>query len=37
MSTSAIVMMAVSIIVLWGGLIASVIHLRRHPEEPGAE
>ncbi|MFD3686700.1 methionine/alanine import family NSS transporter small subunit [Nocardiopsis sp. NPDC058631] len=37
MSTSAIVMMAVSVIVLWGGLIASVIHLRRHPEEPEAE
>ncbi|MEE2037082.1 methionine/alanine import family NSS transporter small subunit [Nocardiopsis sp. CT-R113] len=37
MSTSAIVMMVVSITVLWGGLIASIVHLRRHPDEPESE
>ncbi|MEU3017857.1 MULTISPECIES: methionine/alanine import family NSS transporter small subunit [unclassified Nocardiopsis] len=37
MSTSAIVMMVVSIAVLWGGLAAAVIHLRRHPDEPDSE
>ncbi|PWV46838.1 MULTISPECIES: methionine/alanine import family NSS transporter small subunit [Nocardiopsis] len=37
MSTSAIVMMVISITVLWGGLIAAVIHLRRHPDEPESE
>lgn len=35
MSTIAIVMMAVSMVLLWGGLIAAMIHLRRHPEAPG--
>jgi hypothetical protein len=37
MSASAIVMMIVSITLLWGGLVAAVLHLRRHPEEPGSE
>ncbi|MDE3722127.1 MULTISPECIES: methionine/alanine import family NSS transporter small subunit [Nocardiopsis] len=32
MSTSAIVMMIVSMVLLWGGLIAAVVHLRRHPD-----
>ncbi|UZN04089.1 methionine/alanine import family NSS transporter small subunit [Cellulomonas sp. S1-8] len=30
MSTSAIVMMLVAMIVIWGGLIASVVNLLRH-------
>ncbi|WP_017575755.1 methionine/alanine import family NSS transporter small subunit [Nocardiopsis kunsanensis] len=33
MSTSAIVMMAISIALLWGGLAAAVTHLLRNPEE----
>ena len=37
MSTSAIVMMVFSIVLLWGGLAAAVIHLVRHPEEPGQD
>ncbi len=37
MSTSAIVMMVISITVLWGGLVAAIVHLRRHPDEPGPE
>ncbi|WP_150240038.1 methionine/alanine import family NSS transporter small subunit [Nocardiopsis quinghaiensis] len=37
MSVSAIVMMVVSIVLLWGGLVAAILHLRRHPEEPGSE
>ncbi|GAA1118912.1 methionine/alanine import family NSS transporter small subunit [Nocardiopsis metallicus] len=37
MSTSAIVMMVISMIVLWGGLAAAVLHLRRHPDEPESE
>lgn len=32
MSTAAIVMMIVAIVLVWGGLFASAIHLRRHPE-----
>ncbi|MBE2999541.1 methionine/alanine import family NSS transporter small subunit [Nocardiopsis sp. HNM0947] len=34
MSTSAIVMMVISMVVLWGGLVAAVTHLIRNPEEP---
>ncbi|MEU2971264.1 methionine/alanine import family NSS transporter small subunit, partial [Nocardiopsis alba] len=34
MSASAIVMMVISIVVLWGGLLGAVLHLRRHPDEP---
>jgi hypothetical protein len=37
MSASAIVMMVVSIALLWGGLTAAILHLRRHPEEPDSE
>jgi hypothetical protein len=37
MSISAIVMMVISITVLWGGLVAAIVHLRRHPDEPESE
>ncbi|WP_306368480.1 methionine/alanine import family NSS transporter small subunit [Nocardiopsis sp. CC223A] len=37
MSASAIVMMIISMVVLWGGLAAAVLHLRRHPEVPDDE
>ncbi|MDT0302032.1 MULTISPECIES: methionine/alanine import family NSS transporter small subunit [Streptomonospora] len=33
MSTGAIVMLIVSAVIVWGGLAAAVLHLRRHPEE----
>jgi hypothetical protein len=33
MNTSAIVMMVISMVFLWGGLILSILHLMRHPEE----
>ncbi|MEE1928655.1 methionine/alanine import family NSS transporter small subunit [Streptomyces sp. TRM 70351] len=32
MSTSAVVMMIVSMAVVWGGLLAAVLKLRGHPE-----
>ena len=31
MSVSAIVMMAVSILTVWGGLVAAVLNIMRHP------
>lgn len=31
MSTSAIIMMLVSMIVVWGGLLAAAINLMKHP------
>ncbi len=33
MNTSAIVMMVLSIVLLWGGLIWSIIHLIQNPDE----
>lgn len=32
MSAGAVVMLIVAIVVVWGGLVASVVHLRRHPD-----
>ena len=33
MNTSAIVMMIISIVFLWGGLALSILHLLKKPEE----
>ncbi|WP_333668017.1 methionine/alanine import family NSS transporter small subunit [Acinetobacter guillouiae] len=33
MNTSAIVMMIISMVFLWGGLILSILHLMKNPEE----
>ncbi|MGO2313503.1 MAG: methionine/alanine import family NSS transporter small subunit [Brachybacterium tyrofermentans] len=32
MSVSAIVMMSIAIITVWGGLVAAVVNIVRHPE-----
>ena len=32
MSVSAIVMMIIAIVTVWGGLVAAVVNLRSHPE-----
>ncbi|NLS11015.1 methionine/alanine import family NSS transporter small subunit [Nesterenkonia sp. MY13] len=34
MTTAAIVMMIVAVVTVWGGTVASIIHLSRNPEEP---
>lgn len=34
MSFSAIVMMIVAIITVWGGLAAAIVNIARHPEPP---
>ena len=34
MNTSAIVLMALSILCIWGGLVLAVIHLIKHPDIP---
>ena len=34
MNTSALIMMIFSIVLLWGGLALSVMHLAKNPEEP---
>ncbi len=34
MSTSAIIFMIISMVLIWGGLILSILHLRKHPDIP---
>ncbi|GAT80380.1 hypothetical protein STXM2123_1081 [Streptomyces sp. F-3] len=31
---SAIVMLIVAVVIVWGGLVGAVVQLRRHPELP---
>lgn len=33
MNTSALIMLIISIVLLWGGLILAMIHLSHHPDE----
>lgn len=33
MDTPAIIMMIVALVTVWGGMIASIVHLSRNPEE----
>jgi hypothetical protein len=37
MSATAIVMMIISMITVWGGLIAAIVNLARHPESADSE
>lgn len=37
MGTSAIVMMIIAMVTVWGGLAAAMLHLRKHPDEEAAE
>ena len=33
MNTSAIIMMIISMVFVWSGLVLSIMHLSKHPEE----
>ncbi|AVL96202.1 MULTISPECIES: methionine/alanine import family NSS transporter small subunit [Bacteria] len=37
MTTTAIVMMIIAMVTVWGGLIAAVVNLARHPEVEDTE
>lgn len=37
MTTQAVLMMIVAILVVWGGLVASILFLRAHPEVDDTE
>lgn len=37
MTTTAIVMMIVAMVAIWGGLVAAVVNLSRHPEAADSE
>jgi hypothetical protein len=34
MSSGAVVMLVLAILIVWGGLAASIVALRRHPDQP---
>jgi hypothetical protein len=34
MSTGAVIMLVLAILIVWGGLAASIVALRRHPDQP---
>ncbi|TXD98249.1 methionine/alanine import family NSS transporter small subunit [Psychrobacter frigidicola] len=34
MNTSAMILMVLSILLIWGGLVLAVIHLVKHPDIP---
>ena len=34
MSSGAIIMLVLAIVIVWGGLVASIVALSRHPEPP---
>lgn len=33
MTTPAIIFMIIAMVTVWGGLIAAIMHLRKHPDE----
>ena len=37
MTPTALVMMAIAMLTVWGGLIAGIVNLAKHPEEKGHE
>ncbi|MBS0023068.1 methionine/alanine import family NSS transporter small subunit [Microbacterium paraoxydans] len=37
MTTTAIVMMIIAMVTVWGGLIAAIVNLAKHPEVDDAE
>ncbi|WP_096713211.1 methionine/alanine import family NSS transporter small subunit [Microbacterium sp. SZ1] len=37
MTATAIIMMIVAMVAVWGGLIAAIVNLARHPEAEDAE
>ena len=37
MTPTALVIMAIAMLTVWGGLIAGIVNLAKHPEEEGHE
>lgn len=37
MSTTAVVMLVVSVVMVWGGLVASILFMRAHPQVDAVE
>ncbi|MCT2593250.1 methionine/alanine import family NSS transporter small subunit [Streptomyces sp. N2-109] len=34
MSAAAVTMMCIAIVIVWGGLVAAILRLRKHPDVP---
>lgn len=37
MTATAVIMMIIAMVTVWGGLVAGIVNLARHPEQEGAE
>ena len=37
MTPTALIMMAIAMLTVWGGLVAGIVNLAKHPEEEGRE
>lgn len=37
MNVSAVVMMLIALVLVWGGLIAAALHLHRHPDDTASD
>ena len=37
MTPTALIMMAIAMLTVWGGLVAGIVNLAKHPEEEGHE
>lgn len=37
MTPTALVMMSIAMLTVWGGLVAGIVNLAKHPEEEGHE
>jgi hypothetical protein len=35
MSTAAIIMLVISIVLVWGGVVVALLNLKKHPEDDG--
>ncbi|MCT1689808.1 methionine/alanine import family NSS transporter small subunit [Brevibacterium sp. p3-SID960] len=37
MTPEALIMMILALVIVWGGLVASLVHLKAHPDEGGTD
>lgn len=37
MTPAALILMIIAILLIWGGLVAAIVHLRSHPDETTGE
>ncbi|HLR56764.1 MAG TPA: methionine/alanine import family NSS transporter small subunit [Beutenbergiaceae bacterium] len=37
MTPAALILMIIAILLIWGGLVAAIVHLRSHPDAPDGQ